>query len=174
MNAGLSVIRIGRWLLGAVISCSAFGTEVRLADMSGDYEDAGTTVAGETELAVWGASLHALLRLEFDPRLANLRREQTSHVTVKHGGGVLAIEVYDVDGEVSWRGRWRENEGYARRGEAAILRFRVGGSAKEEVMLILEPVASQGLLQVTAHRITPTVLGPGVKKLGTYLFHRVP
>lgn len=173
MSAGLNVIRVGRWLLGAAISCFAFGTEVRLADMSGDYEDAGTTVAGETELAVWGASLHALLRLEFDPRLASVRRDQTSRISLKHGGGVLAIEVYDVDGEVCWRGRWRENEGYARRGEAAILRFRVGGPASEEVMLILQP-APGGLLQVTAHRMTPTVLGPGVKKLGTYLFHRAP
>lgn len=174
MSAGSGIWRVGRWLLGAAILTAAFGAEVRLVELSGDYEDGGTTVAGESELSMWDASLHALLRLEFDPRLSSLRREQTSHVKVFHGGGRLSIEVYDRDGEVSWRGQWRENDGYSRRGEAAILRFRVAGTSNEDVMLVFEPVAPQGLLQVTAHRITPTILGPAVKKLGTYLFHRVP
>jgi hypothetical protein len=152
----------------------AAASESSAADLSGDYADGGTIVSADSGVAAVEPSLRALLSLQFDPAVVGALRDETSHVTIKHGGGVLEIEARDMENNVAWRGRWHEGSGYVQRGSSVLLRFRLEGSGSDEIVLTLEPLAPHGLLQVSAQRITPTLLGPVARPLGTYLFHRMP
>lgn len=163
-----------RWLWSvAVLLGGAAASESSAADLSGDYADGGTVVAAESGALPVEPSLRALLGLQFDPAVVSVVRDQTLHVTIKHGNGRLEIEAFDLENNVVWQGRWNERVGYVQRGANVILRFREGAGSGE-IVLTLTTLAPHGLLQVSAQRITPTMLGPDTRPLGTYLFHRMP
>lgn len=156
------------------LSLSAAAVELKLNDLSGDYEDGGTTAEDNAASPNFEPSLAALLRLEFDQRLAGVRHDETARVRVAQSPGALAIEIFDKENAVVWKGRWEEGSGYVRRGAAIVLRFQTGTTIADEVFLSLEPVAENRLLQVTVQCVQSTLLGPGVTQRGVYLFSRVP
>lgn len=158
-------------LAAAVLTVSSAAAESR-PDVSGVYSDEGTTVVGNSSLFSGVVSLHALLRLEFDSRLAALRNEETAEVRVTHEGTTLDFEIVDRDGEVTWKTRWKVGEGMSQDGRVLILRMRAERSATEEFFVLLEP-AQDGLLQVKVQRMKATILGPVVEATGTYLFGRL-
>ena len=143
-------------------------------DLSGIYADGGTNVPSGPNAPVEEPSLRALLSLEFDSKLVSVRRDQTSHVVVKHSGDQLVLEVYDINETISWSARWFEGREYFIQGDRAVVRFpptRVGG---EELILVIERLPETGLLQVTAQRLSATMLGPAARKVGMALFYAMP
>lgn len=161
-----------RRMFGAVLFL-AMAVTAHAADVSGLYADDGTTVEWKGARPLVSPSFHAVMRLEFDPQIAGHRTKQTSEVKVTHEGNGLEIEVYDREGEVIWRRSWNEGGDYVQRGEQLVLRFRPKPEADEETLLTLESVTEHGLLQVTARRLKPTLLGPVTEVIGIFLFHRL-
>jgi hypothetical protein len=143
-------------------------------DLSGIYADGGTNVPSGTNPPTEEPSLGAWLSLEFDANLVRVRRDQTSHVVIKHSGDELVLEVYDIDETIRWSARWIEGREYLIQGDRAVVRIsptRVGGA---EVILVIERLPESGLLQVTAQRVSATMLGPAARKVGMALFHAMP
>ena len=163
------------WWAGAFVPLAAVAAAIELttADISGDYEDGGTTLSSTPGMVEGEASLGALVRLVGDPKVAQVLHDQTAHVTLKHGNGLLVIETFDYDGQVSWRGWWRDGEQFVQRGATVIMRFQTAPEG-EEVILLFEPVAGDRLLQVTVQRFQPTIFGPMVRQRGVFLFSRIP
>ncbi len=158
-------------VLTTVVLAAADETE---AGLSGLYADEGTTVASDSGLFVGNASLHALLKLEFDPKVVNVLDDETAQIAVKHEGTLLEIQAFDHEGTVSWKAQWREGDGYVQRGRVVVLRFRTEKFGSDEFIVQLESVTVHRLLQVKVQRVAPTLLGPVVRATGTYLFHRMP
>ncbi|ACB76404.1 hypothetical protein [Opitutus terrae] len=171
MRASFALNHGRRFLL--LLAAVTLGCALRAApiELSGVYADEGTVVSGDPTLFTSQVSLHALLRLEFDPRLASQRREETSEVRLTHTAGVLAVEAYEADGTLSWRSRWNAGEGRSSLGRVVTLRMRAAHAGADDYLLVLEPVNSQ-LLQVRIQRLEPTLLGPMVRATGVYLFSR--
>lgn len=166
------LVRRACGVVGLMVSISAGQSSA--ADLSGDYADGGTIVSADVGVPAVEPSLNALLNLRFEAAAVSGFRDQSSHVTIKHEGGVLEIEARDRENQVMWQRRWHEGSGYVQRDERVLLRFRAEGSAGDEIVLTLEAVAPHGLLQLTAQRLTPTLLGPTARPLGTFMFHRMP
>jgi hypothetical protein len=135
--------------------------------LNGDYADEGVIVKADAKAFPHGVSLHALLSLEFEPALARKLKEQAAHVVVRQENGAVEIKVYDHDGAVIKQGRWKKDAGPNGR---VILRFSV---RDEEYFFRFETTAEQRLLQVTIDRNEPTILGPAVNSVGTFLFPRI-
>jgi hypothetical protein len=170
MNA-LSLIRFG-WL-GFVVFAAAITGQTRELELTGAYEDSGTTITaapGQSPQDV--VSLHALLSAEFVPGLARMLHERTSLVKMTHTVGSLEIEVLNRDDEVDWRASWKQGTDYALRGDRLMLRFRPGRFGQDEFLLLLETITAHRLLQVEVQRLKPTFFGPVAQPMGTYLFHR--
>jgi len=161
------------WFSLAVIILSA-AVQLKAVDLSGVYADGGTNVPTSSDQAKGESSLHALLRLEFDAKVASVLREQTSQVKIKHESGLLDIEVYDVNESISWSARWVEGRDYLIQGERLIARLKAAHLGADEIILTLERLPNYGLLQVSTQRVSPTVLGPAARKLGTALFYSMP
>ncbi len=176
MRASLLVSSFGCWLVAALLASTASAAEMQLktVDLTGDYEDSGSVVSATSDEMAQEPFLSALVRLEFDSKLAAIYHDQTARIRIKHVPGSLEIQIIDRDGEVSWRGQWGERTGYVQRGSSVVLRFRRESPANEEVLFTFEPVASRQLLQVTVQRIETTILGPMVRQKGEYLFPRMP
>lgn len=142
-------------------------------DLTGIYDDEGTVVSTAGSAADVG-SLHAMLNLEFVPALARILHEQTAQVRIKHGRDALEIAVLDRDDKVVWQGRWKEGEVYSIREGRVILHFKPRQFGRDEFLLIFRNITAHRLLEVEVQRLTPTVLGPSVHQVGTYLFPRLP
>lgn len=160
------------WIAAAVIAATATARE-REVDLTGVYDDEGAVVATATGRAD-GVSLHALLKLEFVPALARILHDQTAQIRIKQGRASLEIEVIDRDGKVSWQGAWERGDGYVVREGHLILHFKPGKFGQDEFLLIFKTVTMHRLLEVEVQRLTPTVLGPSIHPIGTYLFPRLP
>jgi hypothetical protein len=144
----------------------------REPEINGTYDDAGTIATappGEPPAVV---SLHALLVAEFSPALSRLLHDQTGGVRLTHTGGQLRAEILNRDGEVAWERIWRQGEDYGVQGARVVLRFKAARVDGDDFVLLLETVTAYKLLQIEVQRHTPTVLGPKVQPMGTYLFHR--
>jgi hypothetical protein len=179
VDAAMSVLgKISRglcWWAGAFVPLAAVAAAIELttADISGDYEDGGTTLSSTPGMVEGEASLGALVRLVGDAKVAQVLHDQTAQVRFKREGGLLVIETFDYDGQVSWRGWWRDGEQFVQRGSTVIMRFQTAPDG-EEVILLFEPVAGDRLLQVTVQRFQPTIFGPMVRQRGVFLFSRIP
>ena len=176
MSTAIGVVRsLAGWLaVGLPISLGAATVELNANGISGDYDDEGTLVEASSDADAFAPSFAALLRLDFDARMAAIRDAETSRINVQHGGGMLVIRIYDTDDEVIWTGRWREGTNYVQHGNAILLRIQRPASETEQILLTFEPVAENRLLQLTVQRVQPTVFGPGVVKRNVYLFARSP
>jgi hypothetical protein len=161
------------WIVAMAIAVTAAAGE-REIDLTGVYDDEGTVITTTTGRPADGASLHALFRLEFVPALARILHDQTAQIRIKQGRASLEIEVMDLDGKVSWQGAWELGDGYALREGRLILHFKPGKFGQDEFLLIFKTVSAHRLLEVEAQRLTPTLLGPSIHPIGTYLFSRLP
>jgi len=176
MSTAVGLVRscLGLLVFGWPVLGRAAEIELNASALSGDYEDAGTVVEPGDEPAGFEPSFAALLRLEFDPKLAAVRHAETSRVDLQQGVGTLVIKIHDTDDAVIWSGRWSEGSGYVQRGRSVVLRIRPASPDAEEVILTFEPVAENRLVQLTVQRVRSTVFGPGVVWRRVYLFARLP
>lgn len=172
MHATCFPLKGWRWFLIAAALTAAAVAEEGAAGIPGVYEDDGTTVTSGAASTEGIPSFLALLKLEFDPAVAKVLHDETAQIAVRQEENLVEIEARDADGTVSWTGRWIEGDGWVRQGAAIVLRFRATRVGAEEFRILLEPLSENGLLQVQVQRVTPTVLGPAVRSMGTYLFHR--
>lgn len=154
-------------ILFSLLFASAGVARAQDTGLNGDYADEGVIVKADEKAFPHGVSLHALLSLELEPSLALKLKEQAAHVVVRQDNGAVDIKVYDRDGEVIKQGRWKKEAGA---NGLVILRFSV---RDEEFFFRLETIGEQRLLQVTVDRNDPTILGPAVKSVGTFLFPRI-
>jgi hypothetical protein len=147
-------------------------TPAREPEITGTYEDAGTIAVAPPGDAPTVVSLHALLVAEFNPGLARVLHEQTGNVRLTHTAGLFRAEILNRDGEVAWERTWRQGDDYAVRGTQILLRFKAAREGGDDFVLRLETVTAYKLLQVDVQRLTPTLLGPHMRPMGTFLFHR--
>ena len=174
MRTSLPLLRRNHGCLGLITLFLILVVTGRAVDLSGVYVDGGTPIPGGPSQLPEQPSLRALLTHEFDSKLATVSQDQTSHVVVKHSGDELLIEVYDVEEKVSWSARWIEGRQYSVQGDRVIVRVPSAKASGDELILVLERLPVHGLLQVSAQRVSPTVLGPAARNLGTALFHTMP
>jgi len=174
MNGSFRAPRRWRyWIVTALLVGSAAAVEPE-PDLTGVYDDEGTVVTTDVGRASDGVSLHALFKLEFVPALARILHEQTTQIRIKHNRASLEVEVTDPDGKVIWQGAWQHGEGYAMRDGRVVLHFKPGKFGQDEFLLLLRTITVHRLLEVEVQRLTPTLLGPSVHPVGTYLFPRLP
>jgi hypothetical protein len=174
MKTNLAVVRCGwrRWLrIGAISLLSV--TAAHAADVSGVYADAGTPLSHASAASSEVPSLYAWLRLEFDPKVVSVLRDQTGRVVLNHSGDVIDANVYDNDGALSWSKQWREGVDFVQRGGRVLLSSRGPQFGNDEIVLTLERLPENELLQVTVQRVSPTTLGPAARKIGSALFHQL-
>jgi hypothetical protein len=174
MRTSLRLLRRNRGCLGLITLFFILVVTGRAVDLSGVYVDGGTRIPGGPGGLPEQPSLRALLTHEFDSKLPTVSQDQTSHVVVKHSGDELLIEVYDVEEKVSWSARWIEGREYSVQGDRVIARVPSAKVSGEELVLVFERLPLNGLLQVNAQRLAPTVLGPAARNLGTALFYTMP
>lgn len=158
-------------LLGGLLRAELV-TPAREPEITGTYADDGTIAVAPPGDAPKVVSLHALLVAEFSPGLAKVLHEQTGSVRLTHTAGLLRAEILNRDGEVAWERTWRQGDDYAVRGSQILLRFKAARENGDDFVLRLETVTAYKLLQVEVQRLTPTLLGPRVQPMGTFLFHR--
>lgn len=175
MNSNLPVLRCDwrRWLVICAVIWGA-AIQVNAAEVSGVYADGGTLLESASHQTVEVPSLYAWLRLEFDPKVANVLRDQVGHVVLKHAGSLIDVEVYDSDGAMSWSKQWQEGEDFVQQDGRVILCARGVRFGNDEIILVLERLPDNELLQVTVQRVSPTMLGPAARKVGSALFHQMP
>ncbi|HEY8993440.1 MAG TPA: hypothetical protein VIM71_02045 [Lacunisphaera sp.] len=161
------------WVAAAWLVVTA-AAEEREPNLTGIYDDEGTVVTTAVGRASDGVSLHALFKLEFVPALARILHEQTAQIRIKHHRASLEVEITDPDGKVIWQGAWQHAEGYAIRDGRVVLHFKPGKFGQDEFLLLLKTITVHRLLEVEVQRLTPTLLGPSVHPVGTYLFPRLP
>jgi hypothetical protein len=161
------------WIAAVLLAVTAAADD-RAPDLTGVYDDEGTVVSTATGRPADGGSLHALLSLEFVPALARILHDQTAQVRIKHSRTSLEIEVIDRDGKVSWQGAWKQGEDYGLREGRVVLHFKPGKFGRDEFLLMFRNVTTHRLLELEVQRLTPTLLGPTVHPIGTYLFPRLP
>jgi len=164
----------GRGLVGAMVFVLTFLAAIGLAaDITGSYADKGTAVASDGSLAPDGISLRALLNLEFDSATAGIIYENTSRVDLVQLTRDIDTRFHTVDGILRWRGEyWRTSGGLASDGERVVLSLRK--NPKEDLyFLIFERLDQENLLLVSVTRISPTIIGPSARPVGTYVFNRL-
>jgi hypothetical protein len=141
-------------------------------DVSGAYDDEGTIAEpppGEPPRVI---SLHALLTLQFIPGVVQLLHDQTGEVRLTLTPGRFHMAITNRDGEVAWERTWREGDDFGLQEGRIVLRYRAAREGEDDYFLRLESVTAYKLLQVEVQRHTPSILGPKIQPLGTYLFHR--
>jgi len=176
MNAPHHTPRRWRYWIAAIVTLVAVAgrAEKREPDLTGVYDDEGSVVTTATGNREDGASLHALLSLEFVPALARILHGQTAQVRFKHGVDSLLIEVIDRDDKVVWSGAWQHGDGFGIQEGRVILHFKPGKYGQDEFLLIFRNVTTHRLLELEVQRLTPTVFGPSMHPVGTYVFPRLP
>jgi hypothetical protein len=174
MNVSFPVPHQWRGWIAAVLLVVMVKADERAPDLTGIYDDEATVITTSIGRPADGASLHALLSLEFVPALARILHDQTGQVRIKHSRASLEIEVLDREGKVSWLSVWRQGEDYALREGRVILHLRPGKFGRDEFLLMFRNVTNHRLLELEVQRLTPTLLGPTVHPIGTYLFPRLP
>jgi hypothetical protein len=174
MNVSFPVPRQWRGRIVAVLLAVTAAAEEAAADLTGIYDDEGAVIATAAGRPADRGSLHALLSLEFVPALARIIHDQTARVRIKHSRTSLGIEVIDLDGKVSWQGAWKQDEDYGLREGRVVLHFKSGKFGRDEFLLMFRNVTAHRLLELEMQRLTPTLLGPTVHPIGTYLFPRLP
>ncbi len=162
----LTGLLLGGWLRAELV------TPAREPEITGTYADDGTIAVAPPGDEPKVVSLHALLIAEFNPGLAKVLHEQTGSVRLTHTAGLLRAEILNRDGEVAWERTWRQGDDYAVRGAQILLRFKAARENGDDFILRLETVTAYKLLQVEVQRLTPTLLGPRMQPMGTFLFHR--
>ncbi|MFZ5494811.1 MAG: hypothetical protein ACOZE5_05670 [Verrucomicrobiota bacterium] len=159
------------WLAPGVLSAALVAPH-REPEITGAYEDEGAIAVAPPGEPPPVVSLHALLTVQFIPGVARLLHEQTGEVRLTHTAGRLRAEITNRDGEVAWERIWRQGEDYGVQGARVVLRFKGVRPHDDDFLLLLETVTAYKLLQVEVQRLTPTLLGPRARPMGTYLFHR--
>lgn len=142
-------------------------------DIAGTFADDGTTIVKVEHGPAGAVSLRALFALEFDPRAARLLHERTAEIRIVEGPVSLTVLALDAEGAVAWQRDWRLGDGYARNDGRVMLRLRSDRHGRDEFVLNLEAVTEHRLLQVELQRLTPTLLGPMLAPLGTWVFPRL-
>ena len=173
MNVRLRIALVASLFCGTTAGLlAALVTPPREPELTGAYEDAGTIAIAPPGDPPPVVSLHALLVAEFMPGLVRILHDQTGEVRLTHTAGLLRAEITNRDGEVTWERHWRQGTDYGMQGPRVILRFEGARPEDDDFLLLLETVTAYKLLQVEVQRHTPTLLGPRIQPMGTYLFHR--
>jgi hypothetical protein len=144
----------------------------RTAEVSGTYDDEGSIAVAPPGEPPPVVSLHALLTLQFIPGVVQLLHDQTGEVRLTHTTGQFHMAITNRDGEVAWERKWREGDDFGVQDGRIVLRFKAARDGEDDYFLQLETVTAYKLLQVEVQRHTPSLLGPRIQPLGTYLFHR--
>jgi plasmid stabilization system protein ParE len=152
-----------------VLFVALLWSEASAVDVSGIYADTGNTAA--TEAAV---SLQSLLRLEFDPVLANPVHSPASRVAITQTDFMFRIECLDPDGARTWSGQWKTGEGYGTEAGQVKLVFRSKRYDPDGFFFLLSLVGENRVLVVEVQRIVSSWFGPVTKPVGVYVFERAP
>lgn len=142
------------------------------AEVGGVYDDEGTIVVAPPGDPPPVVSLHALLTLQFIPGVVQMLHDQTGEVRLTHTTGRFHMAITNREGEVAWERTWREGDDFGLQEGRVVLRFKAAREGDDDYFLSLETVTAYKLLQVEVQRHTPSLLGPRIQSLGTYLFHR--
>lgn len=140
--------------------------------ITGVYDDEGMIAVPPPGDPPPVVSLHALLTLQFIPGIISLLHDETGEVRLTHTAGQLKMEITNREGEVAWTRTWRAGDDYDVRAGRVVLRFKAVRDGGVDHLLLLDTVTAHKLLQIEVQRHTPTVLGPKIESLGTYLFSR--
>jgi hypothetical protein len=144
----------------------------RATEVGGVYDDEGTIVVAPPGEPPPVVSLHALLTLQFIPGVVQLLHDQTGEVRLAHTPGRFHMAITNREGEVAWERTWREGDDFGVQGKTIVLRFKAAREGDDDYFLHLESVTAYKLLQVEVQRHSPSLLGPRIQSLGTFLFHR--
>lgn len=158
-----------RWFAAGVLFAALCWSEARAVDVSGIYADTGSTAA--TDAAV---SLQSLLRLEFDPVLANPRHSPANRVRITQTDFIFRIKCLDPDDARTWSGQWKVGEGYDPGPGQVDLVFRSKRYDPDGCLFLLRPAGGDQVLGVDVQRIVSTWFGPVMKPVGLYVFERMP
>lgn len=157
-------------MLGALAMLPA--AALPATEVSGVYDDEGTIVVAPPGEPPPVVSLHALLTLQSIPGVVQLLHDQTGEVRLTHTPGRFHMAITNREGEVAWERTWREGDDFGLQGNQIVLRFKAAREGEDDHFLRLESVTAYKLLQVEVQRHTPSLLGPRIQSLGTFLFHR--
>lgn len=144
----------------------------RQPELTGVYDDEGTIVVPPPGAPPELVSLHALLTLQSIPGVVRLLHDQTGEVRLTHTAGTFHMAITNREGEEAWERTWRAGDDYGMQDGRVLLRFKAARDGEDDHFLVLETVTTYKLLQVEVQRHTPTILGPRIQSLGTFLFHR--
>jgi len=160
---------IGACLVGLVATVTATAT-----DISGVYHDKGTVLSSAVpEQVEQEVSLHALLALEFDPEAGRVVHDETSRVDLVQASDEIVIRAHLEKSRVSWRTEYLyEAEKGSIHGPRVIVNTRKPGE-REVYTFMFELLENTDHLLITVYRVSPTIVGPSGKAIGSYLFTRM-
>ena len=152
----------------ALAACAQLNAQ----NVSGVYADKGVVVQPSQENAAKTVSFHGLLSQEFDSELSGLNFATTSHITLEDENDVLALEIFDQDGQRTWRSVWGANRGFNHMEGNAIIRMKMGKSKDERCVLVMKPTEGNRALMVSVYHVKTSYFGPFSEPIGVYIFAR--
>lgn len=163
--------RVGFTAVAAVaLAASAWAVDL---DISGTYSDSGTALKVSEGKPGAKVSLYALVNLAFEPDVARILEGQAQEARLTQSPDNVHAEFLDKKGERVWQGQWPMAVGKTNDQQRIAIRFKATGSQAGEYFFFMRTLTSSRMLEVQVQRVDPTLYGPAVKDVGTYLFPRV-
>lgn len=159
-------------ILAAMLAALTTSVQLHAQSVSGVYADKGVVVQHASSADAQTVSFHGLLSQQFDAELASLNFETTSHITLEDENDVLALEIFNQDGQRTWRSVWGANRGFNHVDGSAVVRMKMGKSDDERCVLVMKPTEDNRALMVSVYHVKPSVLGPYGDPIGVYVFAR--